>query len=104
MNIIFLDKDVENFVFNLENSTRAKTFRTLDLLEEFAYQLGMPHSKKIRNNLFELRVIGRDQVRLFYTFLKQNIIVLCGFKKKMQKIPSRDLEKALHKLSLLDNI
>ncbi|MFZ2189345.1 MAG: type II toxin-antitoxin system RelE/ParE family toxin [Candidatus Magasanikiibacteriota bacterium] len=104
MSIVFLDDDVENFIYSLENKTKAKVLRTLDLLEEFGYNLGMPHTKKIKNNLFELRVLGRNQVRLFYTFLKPNIIVLCGFRKKTQKIPSHELEKALHKLKLLDKI
>lgn len=104
MNIVFLDDDVENFIYSLENKTKAKTFRTLDLLKEFGNNLGMPHSKKIQNNLFELRILGRNQVRLFYTFLKPNIIILCGFRKKTQKIPAQELAKALRKLSSLDKI
>lgn len=104
MNIIFLDEDVKKFINNLEKNTKVKTLRTLDLLEKFTYRLTMPHSKKIKNNLFELRILGHEQIRLFYTFVKPNIIVLCGFKKKSQKIPLQQLEKISQKLSMVDKV
>lgn len=103
MKVILLN-DVEKFICSLEKQTSVKIFRTLKLLEKFDIGLGMPHSKRIKTNLFELRVLGKNQVRLFYTFLSPNIIVLCGFKKKSQKIPTQQLAKAIRKLRELDTI
>lgn len=102
MDIIFLDDEINKFIYTLPKETIAKVLRTLDLLEKFSYKLGSPHTKKIQKNLFELRIIGKDQVRLFYTFIKPNIIVLCGFRKKSQKIPTRELRRALMKLKSVD--
>ncbi|MFA5792579.1 MAG: type II toxin-antitoxin system RelE/ParE family toxin [Candidatus Gracilibacteria bacterium] len=56
---------VEKFILKLEKPTIAKVLRTVDLLEKFGNDLGMPHSKKIRHNLFELRVRGGQEVRIF---------------------------------------
>jgi len=49
---IYIDPDVENFIVSLEKPAVAKALRTLDLLEKFGNRLGMPHSKKIADNIF----------------------------------------------------
>ena len=104
MEIIFIDEEIKKFILNLHEPTKAKVLRTIDMLEKFSYKLGLPHTKKIQKNLFELRILGKNQVRLFYTFVKPNIIVLCGFRKKTQKIPADQIKKALVKLKRLDTI
>lgn len=78
--------------------------RTLDLLERFGSKLGMPHSKGIGSNLFELRVRGTQEIRLLYTFHHSSIVVLHGFVKKSNKLPPRDLGVALSRKSALDNV
>lgn len=98
MDINFLDDDIEKFIFTLEKSTIAKILRTIDLLEQFGYKLGLPHSKKITKQLFELRICGKNNVRIFYTFHKNNIILLYGFVKKTQRLPKKELEMALKKI------
>lgn len=86
---------VEEFLLSLEKSTIAKVLRTVDLLEEFGPKLGMPHSKSIGKGLFELRVRGKSDVRIFYCFHKNAIILLHGFVKKSQKTPRKELLTAL---------
>lgn len=95
---INLDRGVEKFIVTLEKSTIAKILRTMDLLEKFGYQLRSPHVKKIKCNLFELRIRGQQEVRLLYSFYRGEIFILHGFIKKSQKIPGYELEKALKKL------
>lgn len=56
---------IEKFIEFLEKPTIAKVLRTIDLLEDFGPQLGMPHSKKIEDGLFELRIRGKQEVRIF---------------------------------------
>lgn len=102
MRIETLDKSIDAFLLALEKPTQAKAIRALDLLEEFGYRLGMPHSKKVGKELFELRIRGKQEVRIFYAFRKNNIILLHGFIKKSQKIPVKEFQTALQKLSLLD--
>ncbi len=94
---IHTDPEVEEFITSLEKSTIAKTLRTIDLLEKFTFSLGMPHSKKVADGLFELRVRGRQEVRIFYCFSKGTIYLLSGFIKKSQQAPNKELLKARNK-------
>lgn len=75
--------------------------RVIDLLEKFGYQLSLPHSKKIDANLFELRIRGRQEVRIFYTFSADNIIMLHGFIKKSAAIPKKEIDQEKRKLKNL---
>jgi len=98
---IEVDPDVEEFISSLEKQTIAKTLRTIDLLERFGFALGMPHSKKVAGHLFELRVRGRQEVRIFYCFFENRIHLLTGFIKKSQKIPQKELANAMNKYRAL---
>ena len=95
---IDLDNSVEKFIASLEKATIAKVLRTIDLLEKFGHQLGLPHSKKIRGNIFELRIRGQQEVRIFYTFQKKEAVLLHGFIKKSQKIPKQEINQAIKKM------
>lgn len=104
MEILFFDEDTEIFVTKLEKTTIAKVLRTIDLLERFGHQLGMPHSKNIDSSLFELRMRGQQEIRLIYTFHNNQAVILHGFVKKSQKIPQKEIAVAQRKLLTLDNI
>lgn len=104
MEVRFLDNALEQFIGGLEKFTIAKVLRTVDLLESFGPQLGMPHSKKIVNHLFELRVRGKQEVRILYTFHNGCVVLLHGFVKKSQKIATKELKVAYQKLRTLDSI
>ena len=98
---LYLDPEIEQFFSLLDKHSAAKTLRTIDLLEEFGYKLSMPHSKKVAEGLFELRIRGKQEIRIFFTFYKGGIYLLCGFVKKSQKIPKGRLENAMLKLKRL---
>ncbi len=104
MEVIFFDEAVETFLTKLEKITIAKVLRTIDLLGRFGNQLGMPHSKSVGSKLFELRIRGRQEIRLLYTFNNNKAFVLHGFIKKSQKTPQKELIIAKQKLSSLDTI
>lgn len=99
---IRIDEGVEKFISSLEEQTIAKVLRTIDLLERFGYQLRLPHSEKVAKDLFELRVRGQQEMRIFYTLRANTAILLHGFVKKSQKIPVKELRHALQKLSTLN--
>ena len=101
MRIIFFDTEVEDFIQALEPENIAKTLRTIELLEKFSYKLGMPHSKKVGKDLFELRIHGTKFIRIFYTFHKSQIVLLHCFNKKSKKIPKNELKNSLQKLKAL---
>ena len=94
-------KDVELFIASLEKQSIAKVLRTIDLLEHFGHRLSMPHSKKIIESLFELRIRGNQEVRIFYTFKRGSAILLHGFIKKSQKTPKKEIKTAMKKLRLI---
>ena len=98
MTKILFNKNVEVFIQSLEKPTIAKVLRVIDLLERFGHYLGPPHSKKITAGLFELRIRGRQEVRILYTFQKGDMVMLHGFVKKKQIIPRREIKQAERKL------
>lgn len=101
---IKIDKSVERFIETLENPTIAKVLRTFELLEEFGSKLGPPYTKKVAKNIFELRIRGQQEIRIFYVFKNSEVILFHAFRKKSRKIPSSEIEKAERKLKSIDNI
>ncbi len=104
MKIQIFGESLEKFIKSLEKSTIAKVLRIIDLLEMFGHYLGMPHAKKISDQIFELRVRGKQEVRIFYTFYKNKIVLLHGFIKKSAKIPQKEINNALTKLKHLTGL
>jgi phage-related protein len=94
---IILHTEVQEFVSSLEKQAYAKTLKNICLLEKFGFNLGMPHSKNISKGLFELRVKGQQEVRIFYCFYNKQIHLLCGFIKKTRKTPQKELKRAIRK-------
>ena len=98
---IKVEESVQKFVHGLEKPTISKFSKLVDLLEQFGSQLPMPYSRKVSNKLFELRIRGQQEARIFYTFYQGRIILFHGFIKKTQKIPRKEIETALKKLGAL---
>lgn len=101
MIVKMLDQDLRDFIDSLERNAYSKTLRTIDLLRKFEHHLRMPYSKSLGSSLFELRVKGQQEVRIFYTFHENQAVLLHGFIKKTQKTPSREFKTALDKLKAL---
>jgi len=104
MEVRIFGVSLEKFIENLQKPTIAKVLRTIDLLEKFGQKLGLPHTKKISARLFELRIPGKQEVRIFYSFHKSQIFLLHGFIKKSQKIPQREIKIAAQRLKALDMV
>lgn len=102
MRVQFFNDDIERFIRGLQKPTIAKVLRTLDLLEVLGNRLGMPHSKAIGGEIFELRVRGEQEVRFMYGFFRSGVIILHGFVKKSSRIPRNDVFVAKSRKSLLD--
>lgn len=95
---ILYDRNFSKNLLNLTSTTRAKVTKTIKLLEKFGYGLRMPYSKKIDSKLFELRVKGKEEIRIFYTIKNDRGVLLHLFKKKPQKTPPKEILTAKKKL------
>ena len=95
------DKPVEEFIKSLQTQTQAKIIHNINLLETYGSNLSMPHSKPLNNKLFELRIRGKEEIRIIYAFLKKDIYLLHAFKKKAQKTLQREINLSLVRLKTL---
>lgn len=85
---------VSEFIKKQQPQAVAKIAHLIDLLETHGSFLGMPHSKKLETNLYELRVRGKEEIRIIYGIKEKAIYLLHGFKKQKQKTPLKDIETA----------
>lgn len=104
MDIRSFNKSVDDFFLFLENETRGKVAQRIGLLEEYGHQLRAPYSKAIRRNFFELRIRGKQEVRILYCFYGDAAVLLHGFVKKSQQIPLKEIGLAWQRKQSLDAI
>ncbi len=97
MQVIYL-KPVQKFLVGLEPMLKAKVLRHIDMLIYHAMNLSMPFSKRISKDLYELRILGVVNVRIFYTIKDAKIWLLHGFIKTTHKIPRRHLDLGYKRL------
>ena len=78
-------------------SLRTKIIRQLKYVEEYGLNPVIPNIKKIMNTpLWELRILGRDNIRIICVSHSERVVkVLHIFKKKKQKTPTDELNVAL---------
>ena len=93
---------VQALLDSLENEAYSKALRFLTFLDRGRYELREPHTKKLTRNIYELRIPGKQEVRLLYGFKNGDIIVVSGFIKKTQKTPPVEIEKAEREYATLD--
>jgi len=61
----------------------------------------MPYSKQILRKLYELRIRGQQEVRIFYCFHQGQAVILHSFIKKTQKTPRKEIKIALNRIYVL---
>ena len=101
MEVLFLHRDIRKFLERLDDATYAEAFRLIDMLALQEYLVGMPHGKKIERDIYELRIISRQSVRIFYTFQDGKIVLLHVVSKKSQRLHRQDVETARKRLQSL---
>lgn len=89
---------VKYFLEKQNKKTFAKIIRYIELLENYGPFIKPPYSKKIQKDLFELRIVGKISIRIFYTLYKNKYFLLHAFKKKSQKTPKKELKIALDRM------
>lgn len=95
-------KPIDDFIKAQDQSTISKIAFRIDLLERFGPRLGMPYSKKIADNLYELRIRGKVEIRILYVFKGDEAILLNIFKKKQDKISPKEIDLATQRLRSIE--
>lgn len=99
------EKPVDEFIKKQQPQARSKIVHNVRLLHQYGNMLGMPHSKTLGGGLYELRIRGKEELRIFYCFTKQKTIYLLhAFKKQKQQTSQKELELALLRMRGLTTI
>ena len=94
------ENPVEAFIDSLQKPQKAKIFRIIQYIEVYGLLSVLPHVRKLTGTLlWEIRILGKDNIRVFYATLQQDEILLVhGFIKKKQKTPLKEIAIALNRL------
>ena len=96
------EQPIDDFILRQQPQARAKIYHNVRLLRSYGNMLGLPHSKALGGGLYELRIRGKEELRIFYCFTdKKTIYLLHAFKKQTQQTPKKDLDLALTRMSEL---
>ncbi|MDO8570877.1 MAG: type II toxin-antitoxin system RelE/ParE family toxin [Candidatus Daviesbacteria bacterium] len=89
------------FIQNLDPKIKSKVIGVMDLLKQLGTLIGSPHSKKlIGTPLWELRILGSDNIRIFYVaVVNRQFLLLHAFQKKKQKTDTREIKTAINRLN-----
>ena len=94
------DYPVQEFIDSLEIKVQSKVKDSIKLLQGFGIRLGLPHVKKLTGTeLWELRILGSDSIRVLYVAVTgKTFVLLHGFKKKKDKTPPKEIKIARYRL------
>jgi len=91
---------VFEFIQNLDPKLKSKVIGVMGLLKELGTLVGPPHSKKVTGTpLWELRLLGGDNLRIFYiAIINRRFLLLHAFLKKKQKTDAKEIKTAMDRL------
>lgn len=91
---------VFDFIQQLNPMAKAKVINAINLLEEYGVIQGVLNLKKLSGTpLWEIRILGKDNIRIFYvTASQRTVILLHGFIKKKQQTDKKEIKTALERL------
>ncbi len=95
------EKPVDEFIKRQQPQAKSKIVHNIRLLGQYGNMLGMPHSRMLAGGLYELRIRGKEELRIFYCFKKKTICLLHVFKKQTQKTPVKELDLAINRMKEL---
>lgn len=91
MEVRYYTEDIKKFIFSLDKKTSADIVTLILLLHDCGSEIKMPYSKPLGGGLFELRKMGKRQIRVLYCFYGGDAFILHIFEKKSNSIPKKDL-------------
>lgn len=95
------ERPVDEFIKRQQPRARSKIIHNVRLLRQYGNTLGMPRVKMLGAGLYELRIRGKEELRIFFCFKQRDIYLLHGFKKQTQKTPAKELDVAMKRMKEL---
>ena len=92
------EKFVKEFIDEQSYAVKGKYIGMIDFLTGYGPFLSSKYTKKIKSDLYELRITSKEQIGIFYTIKGKDIILLHAFKKKTQKTPAKEIKTAVSRL------
>ena len=95
------ENPVSNFLDGLTQQQQTKVLRIVFNIEKYGLSSILPHIKKLSSTpLWEIRILGKDNIRVLYAAIQNDTILLIhGFVKKTQKTPNKEIFIALKRLN-----
>lgn len=89
------ENPIRDFLNDLSFLQQSKILRIFQYIEEYGLETAIPHLKKLAGTPFwEIRILGKDNIRLIIVVKNNTVLVLNGFVKKKQKTPNKELKVA----------
>ncbi|HHW39361.1 MAG TPA: type II toxin-antitoxin system RelE/ParE family toxin [Bacillales bacterium] len=87
---------IVDYLQSLPPKHEAKVVRSIQLLEEFGPEIGMPHVRTLDDGIFELRTKFSSNIfrSLFFHWYDNKLVLTHGFTKKTQKTPTQEIDRA----------
>lgn len=92
---------VRDFLDSCSERQQAKVLGVVENIESYGLQSVVQHLRKLKPySLWEIRIPGRDNIRVIYVVpLAETVLLLHGFIKKSQDTSSREIAIAQKRLS-----
>ena len=87
---------VYDYINKLPKKVKSKSLKWFQLLEEEGPNLPRPFADVLRDKIREIRVIfASNNYRYLYFFYENFAVITNGFQKKTDKVPIKEIEKAI---------
>ena len=82
----------------------AKIIDAIQYVEQLGYEAERPHSSHLEGGIYEVRIKERRiHYRVLYFFRRGNVICLShGIIKRTDRVPPKDIEKAVVRMKLVE--
>jgi phage-related protein len=99
--IIYYSEALQEEISTLPVGIQARYIHLTDRMRIYGANLGMPHTKAMKDGLFEMRMKSKEGVgRVFYcTLVNKRIVMLHSFIKKTKGTPSKELKIAISRMN-----
>ncbi|MDU9049330.1 MAG: type II toxin-antitoxin system RelE/ParE family toxin [Candidatus Electrothrix sp. Rat3] len=99
--IEYYNEKVQESIDEWPVGIRAVYARITERIVRFGPNLGMPFTRSVGKNLFEIRAKGKEGIgrAFFCTVIGSRVVILHGFIKKSAKTPKKELAVAQKRLS-----
>ena len=98
--ITYYSEAVQEEIQSFPGGIQARYIHLTERMIIHGANLGMPHTKAMKEGLFELRMKSKEGISrvLYCTLVNRRIVMLHSFIKKTQKTPPKDLKIAISRM------